>query len=421
MKKKNIVPLLLVSGLLISCSKQNANANSNDEYKNPLNDYEEIIVKKSILENFLNISSIQTTNKISKDDEKLYGEGRTIGYTKEETTSSVTTAIYSNKIIVSDTIYSSSVTSSGIVVKNSYELKSMTAALANPETLVKEGGLTTTYGLYTKNFYKASSGKEFGVTYQLVNGNFANEDNLDYKWNNYLLNSFDSISSTSYDYFRDDQGNVEALYSTSNKVVETNPVFRYDDSKSVTKFNTSISSLILDNVDDGYQLKSLSNSSDSDYLSDYFGNALMDGNVYHSETNSTYFYGQTVFPGVPFEATEYWNLDSATPILETINGDNVTETTFTNITRDYQQTYGTDSFAFELTYTPTKESYTYSLTNKEGKQHFDPSSFNISSTAGITINSENKTFSFDQLNTSYRLLVIIDAKFTTTQVSISLA
>lgn len=421
MKKKKFIPLVLISALLFSCGNQNDGTKNNNEYKNPLNDYEEILVKKSILENLLNVSSVQSTSKISQDDEKLYGSGNTIGFTKEETTSSVTTAIYSNKIIVSETIYSSSTTSSGIVVKDSYELKSMTAVLANPDELVKEGSLTTTYGLYKKDFYKAASGKEFGVTYQLLDGNFANEDNLNYKWNNYLLKSLDTISSTAYDYFRNDQGDVEALYSTSSKVVETNPVYRYDNSKSVTKFTTSVSSLSLDKNNDSYQLKSLSSSNDSDYLSDYFGNALSDGNVYHSETNSSYFYGQTIFPGVPFSSSEYWNLDSATPILEASNDNQlVEETTFSNISRDYQQTYGTDSFAFELTFTPTKESYTYRLTNKKGSENYNPSSFNVSSTASITIN-EDQSFTFGQIGTSYRILVIIDANFSSTKISISLA
>lgn len=421
LKRKNVTPLLLVSGLLVSCGMSVNVGDSIPEYKNPLNDYEQILVKKSVLENLLDLSSVQTTYEISKDDEKLYADSGSRAYTKEETTSSITTAIYTNKVIVRDAIYSSSVTSSGIVVKDSYEQKSMIAVLGNPDKLVKDGTLTTEYGLYRKNFYKASSGKEFGVTYELLNGSFADKDDVDYKWDNYILKQFDTISSINYNLFRDDQGNIEALYSTSDKSYVTSPVYPYDNAKSVASINTSVSSLEFNNVDDGYQLKSISTVTDTDYLSDYFGNALANGNVSHSESTSTYAYSPTLFAGSPFSSNEYWDLYSSTPVLETyFDNELKNEATFTDITRDYQQTYGTDSFAFELTYTPTNSDYTYDLTNRGKNINQNPNKFTLSSSVKIKINDDN-SFSFLQTDVAYRFLVVLDSSYKVTSVSISLA
>lgn len=421
LKRKNITPLLLVSGLLMSCGNASDSGSSAQEYKNPLNNYEQILVKKSVLENMLNLSSVQMTYKLSQDDEKLYASSGSKAYTREETTSSLTTAIYSNKVIVSNKIYSSSTSSSGIIVKDSYELKSMTAVLENPDELIESGSITTEYGLYQKNFYKASSGKEFGVTYSLINKNFAGKDDVDYKWNNYILSEFDTISSLNYSLFRDDKGNVEALYSTSEKSYVKNAVYPYDSTKSVASIKTNVSSLAFNNINDGYQLKSISTTSDTDYLADYFGNALENGNVYHSETTSSYSYSQTAFAGIPFEANEYWELYSSTPVLETyLDNELKNEYTFTNITRDYQQTYGTDSFAFELTYTPMNSNYTYDLTNMDKDLNQDPKKFTVSSSAKIKINDDN-SFSFLETNVAYRLLVILDTSYKVTSVSISLA
>lgn len=421
MRKKNLPTLLLISGLLFSCSNLGNEEENSAEYKNPLNNYEEILVKKSVLENFLNLSSVQTTTKISQDDEKLYANSTSRGYSKIEGSSTTTSAIYSNKIIVSETISSSAKTSSGIVVRDSYEEKSMTAALENPSELIDNETLTTKYGLYKKNFYKASSGKEFGVTYELLDGNFANDDNVQYKWNNYLLSTFDTISSTSYDFFRDDAGSVEALYSTSSKDVVTNPIYRFDSSKSVTAINSSVSSLTFNNVNNGYELKSLSTVKDTDYLSDYFGNALKDGNVSHSELTASYFYNQTVFPGVAFSSQEYWDLDSSTPVLETYNDSFLQQSVnFKNITRDYQQTYGTDSYAFELTLTPKYSDYKYFLTNKEKMINVDPKTFELSQSVNIQIN-DDFSFSFLQTNVAYRFLVVMDSSLKTSSISLSLA
>ena len=298
MKKRTYLPLLTVTSLLLSCGGEQKDGIAANEYKNPLNNYEEILVKKSVLESILSLSSVQSTYKTSQDDEKLYAQNGSKAFTKTEASSSVVSAIYSNKIIVDNEIATSSVTANGIKVTDSHETKSMVAVLKNPEDVLAKGKVSSTYGLYQKTFYKASSAKEFGVSYNLIDGNFASEDTLEYKWNNYLLNKYDSISSTPFNFFRDEEGKTTALYSSSTRSIVTNPIYRYDNTKSVTNVTSNISSLTLDKVADKYQLKDLHVLKDVDYLSDYFGNPLENGNVSHSETSSSYFYGQNVFAGL---------------------------------------------------------------------------------------------------------------------------
>lgn len=420
MKRRNCFPLLAVTSLLLSCGGNQKEGLTANEYKNPLNDYEEILVKKSVLESILSLSNVQSTIKTSQDDEKLYAKNGSKAFTKLEESSSVVSAIYSNKIIVDNEIATSSTTANGIKVTDSYETKSMIAVLKNPEETITKGKVLSAYGLYQKTYYKASSAKEFGVSYALIDGNFANEDSVDYKWNNYLLNKYDSISSTPFNFFRDEEGNTTALYSSSTRSTVTNPIYRYDNTKSVTSLTSNISSLELNKVDAGYQLKDLCVLKDVDYLSDYFGNSLEDGNVYHSETNSSYFYGQSVFAGVPFEASEYWDLNAHTPVLEVSIDNELTNTvTFTNVTRDYQQTYGTDCFAFELTYMPTSEQETYRLTDVSKDGNYLPKDIQASSAVDFKIN-EDSSFSLEK-NVSYRFLVVLDPSFKLKTISLSLA
>lgn len=421
MKTKNLTSILLVSTLLFACNNQNNTSKTNSEYKNPLNDYEKILVKKSALDNLLKVGSIESVSKASSDNEKLYGGNGSRAISKQEENVSSTTAIYSDKIILNNSTVTSSTTSNGIKITNSYEEKNMIAVLKNPADVTEKDNSVATYGLYEKTFHKSSSAKEFGVTYTLLELNFANEDNLDYKWNNYLLNSFDQISSTQFDYFRNDDGETSALYSSLNKASVTNPIYTYDSSKSVTTITSNVSSLTLDKTNGEYQLKEYKSSTDVDYLSDYFGNSLEDGNVSHHEETSSYFYGQKVFAGARFEASEYWELNDHTPVLEIYNENKATsELTFANITRDYQQTYGTDNFAFVLTIKPSKATTTYSITNTAKDTVYEPSKFIVSSSVKINTNTD-MSFSFEQLNTSYQLLVVLDTKFNLKSINISLA
>ena len=420
MKRRNCFPLLAVTSLLLSCGGSNDNDGATNEYKNPLNDYEEILVKKSALESILSLSSVQSTIKTSQDDEKLYAKNGSKAFTKLEESSSLVSAIYSNKIIVDNEISTSSTTANGIKVTDSHETKSMIAVLKNPEEVLSKGKLSATYGLYQKTFYKASSAKEFGVSYALMDGNFANEDSVDYKWNNYLLNKYDSISSTSFNFFRGEDGVTTALYSSSTRSTVTNPIYRYDSTKNVTSVTSNISSLELKKEGNEYQLKDLHVVKDIDFLSDYFGNSLENGNVYHSETNNSYFYGQSVFAGVPFEANEYWSLNAHTPVLE-VSVDNAltNSVTFTNVTRDYQQTYGTDSFAFELTYIPNEDNATYRLTDVSKEGNYLPKDIQVSSAIDFKIN-EDSSFSLEK-NVAYRFLVVLDPNFKLKAISLSLA
>lgn len=421
MKSRNLTPILLVSAILCACNGQNNSTSDKNEYKNPLNDYEKILVKKSALENLLNVSSIESFSKTSSDNEKLYGESTSRAISKVEENISKTTAIYTDKIILNNSTVTSSNTSNGIKITNSYEEKDMIAVLENPESVVKDSTSISKYGLYEKTYHKSSSAKQFGVTYSLLELNFANEDNLDYKWNNYLLNSIDQISSTSFNYFRNDDGDISALFSSLTKTSVTNPIYTYDPTKNVTTITSNVSSLDLDKIDDGYRLKEYKTSNDVDYLSDYFGNSLESGNVSHHEQTNSYFYGQTIFAGARFEASEYWELNSHTPVLQISNGEaGVDQLTFSNVTRDYQQTYGTDNYAFELTFKPSKTTTSYSLTDISKENVYKPNKFSVSSSVKLNINTD-MTFSFEQANISYQILVVLDTKFNLKSVTVSLA
>lgn len=420
MKKRTYLPLLTVTSLLLSCGGEQKDGIAANEYKNPLNNYEEILVKKSVLESILSLSSVQSTYKTSQDDEKLYAQNGSKAFTKAEASSSVVSAIYSNKIIVDNEIATSSVTANGIKVTDSHETKSMVAVLKNPEDVLAKGKVSSTYGLYQKTFYKASSAKEFGVSYNLIDGNFASEDTLEYKWNNYLLNKYDSISSTPFNFFRDEEGKTTALYSSSARSIVTNPIYRYDNTKSVTSVTSNISSLTLDKVADKYQLKDLHVLKDVDYLSDYFGNPLENGNVSHSETSSSYFYGQNVFAGVPFASEEYWNVNSHTPILETYLSDSLMEkNVFNNITQDYQQMYANDDYAYKTTFTVNNKDFVYRLTDKDENSSYTADKFIVSPSIGFKIN-EDKSFSFEEENVTYELLVVFDSSFALKSITLSL-
>lgn len=421
MKKRVILPIASVLSLLFSCGGNNGNEKSAEEYKNPLNSYEETLVKKSALEHLFDLSSVQITTKNINDDEKLFAKNGSRAVSANSSTSSSMTSIYNNRVIVSDTVVTSSKTSLGVKVTESYQTKSMIAVLNNPSEMIEKGSLTTTYGLYKKSYYKASSAKEFGVTYDLLDMNFANEDDLEYKWKNYLMTTYDSITGINYNFFRDDDNNVEALYSSSSKATVANPVFPYDATKSVTSISSTIASLQLSSVSDGYQIRSGTFSSDVDYISDYFGNPLDDGNVSHTETNTNYFYHPTAFAGTPFGAMEYWTLDSHTPVLE-INSETVNSTTktFTDITRDYQQTYGTDEYAFELTFVPTIEDAIYTLTDKSDESFYNAEHFLLDKNVSVEIN-ENGSFSLKELGTPIRIQAVFSSDFTSNTITIGLA
>ena len=420
MKRRKYLPLLAVTSLLLSCGGEQNDGKAADEYKNPLNDYEEILVKKSVLESILSLSGIQSTYTTSEDDEKLYAQNGSKAFKKTEESTSLVSAIYSNKIIVDNEIATASTTSNGIKITDSHETKTMVAVLKNPEDILAKGKVSTAYGLYQKTFYKASSAKEFGVSYKLIDGNFANEDTLDYKWNNYLLNKYDSISSTPFNFFRDEEGTTTALYSSSTRSILANPIYSYDKTKSVTSVTSNISSLKLDKVDDEYQLKELHVIKDVDYLSDYFGNPLEDGNVSHSETSSSYFYGQSVFPGVSFGSEEYWNVDAHTPILEMYSNDSlINKYTFENITQDYQQMYANEDYAYKISFTVNDKNYVYRLTDKDENSSYTADKFIVPPSIGFKIN-DDKSFSFEQENVTYELLVVFDSSFALKSITLSL-
>ncbi len=419
MKKNKLVTIFLVSGLLGACSTSTSGENDINEYKNPLNNYEKTLVQKSVIENVLDISSVQTSITSSKDDEKLYGSNGSKSISKSDSTSSKITAIYSNKIIVENETVTSSTLENGIRITESYELKNMLAVLSNPEEQITSGKVTSKYGLYKKSFYKASGAKEFGATYSLINGNFANEDDVDYKWNNYLITNLDKVSSVTYSYFKNDDNNINALYSYVSKSTITNPLYRYDNTKSVTAVTSNVSKLSLETIDDGYRIKNLSTTNTVDYMTDYYGNSLDDGNISSYEETSSYFYGKTIFAGVPFEAEEYWNLNSYTPVLESsLDGTTKDKTTFTNITRDYQQTYGNDNFAFELTFQPTDNECTYRLTDVSGKTTYSPSQFTMADNIGLTLNDDS-SFNLSE-NSTYHFVVELKPDFSLKAITVSL-
>ncbi len=419
MKNKKLIILSLFGTLLTSCGASNYSVSDINDYKNPLNNYEKNLVQKSVIENILDIATIQISSSTSKDDEKLYGSAGSKSVSKVETSSSKTTALYKNKIIIENETVTSSVFENEIRVTESYDSRNMIAVLENPEDLLTSGRLTTKYGLYKKSFYKASGAKDYGVTYSLINGNFAGESDLDYKWNNYLITNFDKFSSYAFSYFKNDEGTVNALYSSINKTTVTNPLYRNDSAKSVTAVSSDVSKLGLETIDNGYRIKKLSTSKTVDYLTDYYGNSLEDGNVSTSTEETSYFYGQTLFAGVAFEAKEYWNLDSSTPVLEIYSDGTLSDkTTFTNITRDYQQTYGNDNFAFELTFKPRSENYTYRLCSATGNTIYSPSSFNMLSSIGLKI-EENNFFTLDE-NSAYYFSVVLKPDFSIKEINVSL-
>ncbi len=419
MKNKKLIILSLFGTLLASCGASNNNATDINDYKNPLNNYEKNLVQKSVIENILDIATIQVSSSTSKDDEKLYGSVGSKSISKSEAASSKITAIYKNKIIIENETVTSSTFENEIRITESYDSRNMIAVLENPADLLTSGRLTTKYGLYKKSFYKASGAKEYGVTYSLINGNFAGESDVDYKWNNYLITNFDKFSSYAFSYFKNDEGTINALYSSISKSTVTNPFYRNDSTKSVTAVSSDVSKLALETIDNGYRIKKLSTNKTVDYLTDYYGNSLEDGNVSSFSEETSYFYGQTLFAGVAFEASEYWNLDSSTPVLEIYNEGALTDkTTFSNITRDYQQTYGNDNFAFELTFKPRSENYSYRLSNSTGNTVYSPSSFSMLSNIGLKVEDDNY-FTLDE-NSAYYFSVILKPDFSIKEINVSL-
>ncbi len=419
MKNKKLIIFSLFGCLLASCSPSKDSASDINDYENPLNNYEKSLVQKSVIENILDIASIQVSSSSSKDDEKLYGSINSKSISKSQSTSSKITALYKNKIIIENETVTSSVFENQIWITESYDTRNMIAVLENPSDMLTSGRLTTKYGLYKKSFYKASGAKEFGVTYSLVNGNFADESDLDYKWNTYLITNFNKFSSYAFSYFKNDEGTINALYSSLSKSTVTNPLYRNDSAKSVTALTSDVSKLALETLDNGYRIKSLRTNKTVDYLTDFYGNSLEDGNVSSYNEDTSYFYGQTLFAGVPFEAKEYWQLNSATPVLEIYNDGVLSDkTTFTNITRDYQQTYGNDNFAFELAYKPKGDNYTYRLSNSAGSDFYSPSSFNMPSDIGLTT-LDDGYFSLDA-NSTYYFSVVLKPDFTIKEISLSL-
>ncbi len=411
--------MALLGLLLSSCGSSNNVQEDINEYKNPINNYEKTLVQKSVIENILNVSSIQTSLVNSSDDEKLYGNSSSKSISKIESSSSKVTAIYSNNIIVENETVTSSTLENGIRIVESYELKNMIAVLENPQEQISSGKLSSKYGLYKKSFYKASGAKEFGVTYSLITPNFASEDDLEYKWNNYLITSFDKVSSVSYNYFKNSETSINALYSSIYKTTVTNPLYRNDSTKSVTAVTSNISKLNLETIDDDYRIKSLSTTNTVDYLTDYYLNSLENGNVSTYQESSSYFYGKTIFAGVPFEASEYWNLNSYTPVLEMYYEDSISDkTTFTNITRDYQQTFGNDNFAFELTFQPRSSEYKYRLSDVSSKNVYSPSTFIMNDNIGLKAN-EDSTFTLDE-NSTYHFVVELKPDFSLKGIKVTL-
>lgn len=422
MKTKSLPIFLLASTSLIACGQNPSGETSVAEYQDPLNNYEVSLVKKSALDQLLSLAKITTTVTSNADDSLLYSADGSHAGQASSTSSSSTSSIYSNRVIVTDTIVSSSTTNSGIRISNAYETKSMVAVLENPaERIQADGSLTMKYGLYEKSFYKASSAKEFGVSYQLLRPNFAEEESLSYRWNSYLMSTYNPISTTNFSYFHEEANAVKALFSSSNKTVVSNPVYPYDNTKSVTSINSNVSSLEFRYQDGNYRVDSAESQSSTSYLSDYFGKALTNGVTGSSSSSSLYEYGQTAFSGSVFSADEYWKLNDNTPVLH-FNSD--TAKTLTNISRDYQQTYGTDDFAFETTFTPSSDDTIYSLTNQDGSYTHAASTFTID--PSITLKSDEETGSWTLSGSSsskltYRLLVVMSRDFSKTTITLSIA
>ncbi len=420
MKNKKLIITSLFGVLLSSCGFSNNGSSEINDYKNPLNNYEKNLVQKSVIENITDIASIEVSSSSSKDDEKLYGSASSKSISKSESTSSKTAVIYSNYIILEKETITSSTFENGIRVTESYETRNMLAVLENPAGQITSGRIATKYGLYKKSFYKASGAKEFGATYSLINPNFSDETDLEYKWNTYLITNFDKFSSFAFNYFKNDDGSVNALYSSLSKSTITNPLYRNDTTKNVTAVTSDVSKLGLETIDDGYRIKKLSTSKTVDYLTDFYGNSLEEGTVSTYKEDTSYFYDKSLYVGDPFKASEYWELDSSIPVLEIYSDGNLSDkTTFTNITRDYQQTYGNENFAFELTFKPKGENYAYRLNDASSKNIYSPSSFKTTGNIGLTIN-EDKSFTLDP-NSTYYFSVILKPDFSIKEVSISLA
>ncbi|GEM_PF-2970395 len=422
MNRKTLPVLLVTTGLLVSCGDKNTPETSVAEYQDPLNSYEVSLVKKSALDQLLSLAKITTTVSSTADDSLLYSADESRAAQASSTSTSATSSIYSNYVIVTNTIASSSTTNSGIRISNAYETKSMIAVLANPTDRVKaDGSVTMKYGLYEKSFYKASSAKEFGVTYQLLRPNFADEENLSYRWNSYLMSTYNPISTTNFSYFHEDSNAVRALSSSYAKTVVSNPVYPYDNTKSVTSINSNVSSLEFRYQDGNYRIASGESQSSTSYLSDYFGKALTNGITATSESSSSYEYGPVTFSGSIFAADEYWELQDSTPVLH-FNSD--TTQALTNISRDYQQTNGTDDFAFETTFTPTSDTTIYSLTNQDGTFAYSPNSFKVDPSITLQIDEETGNWTLSGTSSAkltYRLLVVMSRDFSKATVTLSLA